>query len=77
MVTINRLIEITSEFENKTIFKKHLLNAPTGVRGRNSSNTLIKQVLVWDYEVTLREGLKKTYSWISDQITNELKILKS
>jgi len=68
MVTINRLIEITSEFENKTVSKKYLLDAPTGVRGRNSSNTLIREVLGWDYEVSLREGLKKTYSWISGQI---------
>lgn len=68
MVTINRLIEITSEFENKTVSKKYLLDAPTGVRGRNSSNTLIREVLGWDYEVSLREGLKKTYSWILDQM---------
>ncbi len=69
MVTINKLIEITAEFEGKSIRKRHLLNAPTGVRGRNSSNILIKQVLGWDYEVTLKEGLKKTYFWISDQMT--------
>jgi GDP-D-mannose 3', 5'-epimerase len=68
MVTINELIQIISEFEGKSISKKYLLDAPTGVRGRNSSNTLIRQVLNWDYEVSLREGLKKTYIWISDQI---------
>jgi nucleoside-diphosphate-sugar epimerase len=69
MVTINKLIEIAAEFEGKTIYKRHLLNAPTGVRGRNSSNVLIKQVLGWDYEVTLKEGLMKTYFWILDQMT--------
>lgn len=70
MVTINELIRIISEFENKIVSKRHLLDAPTGVRGRNSSNTLIRQVLGWDYEVSLREGLRKTYFWISSQINS-------
>jgi hypothetical protein len=39
-----------------------------GVRGRNSSNDLIREVLNWDYQISLRVGLLETYNWISSQI---------
>ena len=68
MVTINKLIEIVSEVSGKTVSRKHKLDAPTGVRGRNSSNDLIREVLGWDYEISLKLGLKKTYSWVEAQI---------
>lgn len=68
MVTINELIEIVSYLSGKTVTRKHKLDAPTGVRGRNSSNDLIRQVLDWDYQITLHQGLASTYSWISAQI---------
>jgi GDP-D-mannose 3',5'-epimerase len=68
MVTINQLIEIVSEVSRKVVARKHKLDAPTGVRGRNSSNDLIRRVLDWDYEVSLKEGLGKTYVWIEEQI---------
>ena len=44
---------------------------PLGVRGRNSDNTLIQEVLGWQPSIGLREGLKKTYDWIHDQMTSE------
>lgn len=68
MVTINQLIEIVAAVSGKTVNRKHMLDAPTGVRGRNSSNDLIRRVLGWDYQVTLGEGLDKTYAWISQQV---------
>ena len=68
MVTINKLIEIVSEVSGKNVSRKHKLDAPTGVRGRNSSNDLIREVLGWDYEISLKLGVKKTYSWIEAQI---------
>jgi nucleoside-diphosphate-sugar epimerase len=71
MVTINQLIEIVSSISNKSVTRKHLLDAPTGVRGRNSSNALIREKLGWDYQMTLKEGLMKTYSWINLQINLE------
>ena len=67
MVTINQLIEIVSGVSGKAITSKHKLDAPTGVRGRNSSNELIRRVLGWDYEMSLKQGLEKTYAWINDQ----------
>ncbi len=67
MVTINQLIEIVSEISGKSVLRKHKLDAPTGVRGRNSSNDLIRSVLNWDYQLSLKQGLEKTYAWINDQ----------
>lgn len=67
MVTINDLVDITAKVAGKSISKKHI-DGPLGVRGRNSDNALIREVLGWDYKQTLEEGIEKTYRWISDQI---------
>jgi nucleoside-diphosphate-sugar epimerase len=67
MVTINQLIEIVARLSGKSVLRNHKLDAPTGVRGRNSSNVLIRRVLGWDYQITLQEGLTKTYKWIESQ----------
>lgn len=68
MVTINQLIETVSVIAGKRVAKKYNLEAPTGVRGRNSSNELIRRELGWDYRMTLKQGLEKTYNWINEQI---------
>ena len=68
MVTINELIDLVSEISSKSVIKTHKLDAPTGVRGRNSDNRLIRSVLGWDFEISLREGLKDTYFWIEEQL---------
>jgi nucleoside-diphosphate-sugar epimerase len=68
MVTINRLIEIVSDIAQKLTTRNYILDAPTGVRGRNSSNELIRSVLGWDYQTSLKSGLESTYSWINSQI---------
>ena len=67
LVTINELVEITSRIAGKVIEKKHI-PGPTGVRGRNSENTLIRQMLDWDYQQDLEQGIDKTYKWIQDQV---------
>lgn len=71
MVTINQMIDIIASFEKKSVTRKHDLSAPTGVRGRNSSNELIRKVLNWDYDKTLNDGLLLTYSWILEQVSNQ------
>ena len=71
MVTINELVDIAAKVANKKIEKNHI-DGPLGVRGRNSNNDLIREKLGWDYEQTLEEGIKKTYGWISYQISKEL-----
>ena len=50
--------------------KVYKLDAPTGVRGRNSNNDVIRKMLGWDYSQTLEEGIRKTYEWIEEQIKN-------
>ena len=72
MVTINQLVDITAKVAGKLISKKHVLG-PLGVRGRNSDNALIREVLGWDYKQTLEVGIDKTYKWISDQLQERIR----
>lgn len=67
MVTINQLVELAASIEGKLVTKEYKLDAPTGVRGRNSDNRLIRKVLEWDYEVKLADGISETYNWIKAQ----------
>ena len=68
MVSINELVDIAGKVSGKVAKKVYKLNAPTGVRGRNSNNDLIRKKLGWDYSQTLEEGIEKTYKWISAQV---------
>ena len=70
MVTINQLVETAGKVSGKVVKKLYKLDAPTGVRGRNSNNDLIREKLGWDYSQTLEEGIRKTYEWICGQIEN-------
>lgn len=63
MVTINQLAEYVMEIAGKKLSLKHI-DGPLGVRGRNSDNTLIKKKLGWAPSRPLKEGIKKTYTWI-------------
>ena len=73
MVTINQLADIAAKVAGKTIVKKHI-DGPLGVRGRNSNNDLIREKLGWDYEMTLEEGIAKTYAWISEKVEDQERI---
>jgi GDP-D-mannose 3',5'-epimerase len=68
MVTINQLVDTAAKVAGKTVEKQHKLDAPLGVRGRNSNNDLIREKLGWDYSQTLEEGIRKTYYWIESQM---------
>ena len=68
MVTINQLVETAAKVAGKVVTRMHKLDAPLGVRGRNSNNDIIRKELGWDYSQTLEEGIRKTYEWISEQI---------
>jgi nucleoside-diphosphate-sugar epimerase len=68
MVTIIDLVDTVASISGKSVSRKHKLDAPTGVRGRNSSNMLIRKILGWDYEMTLEMGLERTYAWINQQV---------
>lgn len=67
MVSINDLVSLTSNIAGKSINVIHT-PGPTGVRGRNSNNDLIREKLNWDYKMKLSQGLDITYNWISKQI---------
>jgi nucleoside-diphosphate-sugar epimerase len=68
LVAINQLVDIVEEIAGVELERSYRLDAPQGVRGRNSDNTLIRQQHGWEPEISLRDGLSKTYSWISQQI---------
>ncbi len=67
MVTINELADIIATIAGVEISKKHI-EGPQGVRGRNSDNTKLKEVLKWEPEISLEEGLRRTYNWIEAQV---------
>jgi GDP-D-mannose 3', 5'-epimerase len=68
VVTINQLVDIAEEFAGITLTRHYNLNAPKGVNGRNSDNTLIQRYLGWQPSTALRDGLRKTYDWIAEQM---------
>jgi GDP-D-mannose 3', 5'-epimerase len=69
VVTINGLVDTIAQIAGKTIRKQHDRTKPQGVRGRNSDNTLIRDVLGWAPSIPLEEGLRHTYRWIEQQVT--------
>jgi GDP-D-mannose 3',5'-epimerase len=67
MVTIDQLVDLVAEIAGKRILKRHV-PGPTGVRGRNSDNRLIRETLGWAPSASLRSGLERTYAWIASQV---------
>ena len=71
MITINELSDMVARAAGKSIRRRHNLKAPQGVRGRNSDNTRLRQVLGWEPQITLEEGLARTYEWIEEQLRHQ------
>lgn len=71
LVTINQLVSIIENIAGITLKRTYNINAPKGVRGRSSDNTLIKKYLNWEPEIPLKKGVEKTYKWIEKQITKK------
>ena len=71
MITINQLADIVANIAGLPIAKKHV-EGPQGVRGRNSDNDRLREVLGWEPEITLEAGLEKTYRWIEQQVKESL-----
>ena len=69
LVTINQLIDIVEDIAGRKVKRRYNLDAPKGVRGRCSENTLIKQRLGWAPSIRLRDGMERTYRWIHAQMT--------
>ena len=68
MVSINQLVDLAEEIAGIRLKRSYKLDAPKGVNGRSSDNTLIKSIFDWEPSVKLRDGLERTYAWIYDQI---------
>lgn len=71
MVSINQLVDIVEDIAGIKLKRTYDLNAPKGVNGRNSDNTLIKQLLRWEPSISLRDGLEKTYAWIHGEVVSQ------
>lgn len=74
MISVNELVDIVCEIAGKQLTKRHDLTKPQGVRGRNSDNTRLREVLGWEPATAIREGLVPTYAWISEQVVSSAPI---
>jgi GDP-D-mannose 3', 5'-epimerase len=68
MVTINDLVGIVEEIAGIKVSRRYDVDAPKGVRGRNSDNTMIRERLGWEPSTSLYAGLERTYGWVYDQV---------
>ncbi len=71
MISINGLADVIAEIAGVSIVKKHV-DGPMGVRGRNSDNSLLREVLDWEPAISLEEGLARTYQWIESEVASRL-----
>lgn len=70
MVTINELVDIVAAAAEIDVVKKHV-DGPQGVRGRNSDNSRLREVLQWEPRISLEDGLARTYRWIEAELRNK------
>lgn len=68
LISVNDLFLMIARASNKVLVMKHDTSKPQGVRGRNSDNTKLREVLGWEPKTTLEEGIEKTYKWIEAQV---------
>jgi GDP-D-mannose 3',5'-epimerase len=73
LVTINQLVDMVEDIAGIKLKRSYDLNAPKGVNGRNSDNTLILEKLGWEPSIRLRDGMEKTYRWIEHEIATGAK----
>ena len=68
MVSVDELVDMICKLADKQLSKRHELDRPQGVRGRNSDNSRLRRVLGWEPTTPLREGLAVTYHWIEEEL---------
>jgi nucleoside-diphosphate-sugar epimerase len=71
MVSINELADMIADIAGHPVTKNHI-DGPQGVRGRNSDNTKLREVLGWEPAISLEDGLRGTYAWIEKEVEREL-----
>jgi len=72
LISVNDMVDMVARLAGIKIVKRHI-QGPQGVRGRNSDNTRLRQVLKWEPKVSLEKGLEDTYAWIEKQVRAKLK----
>ena len=77
MVTVNELVDIITGIAGKTLSRQHDLSKPQGVRGRNSDNTKLREVLGLEPSIDLRTGLVETYQWIEGELRDAGRMTES
>jgi nucleoside-diphosphate-sugar epimerase len=70
LVSINQLVDLVEEIAGAQLRRRYDPTKPKGVRGRNSDNALIREILHWEPAISLRDGLHETYAWIWDELSN-------
>jgi GDP-D-mannose 3', 5'-epimerase len=68
LVCVDELVDIVCDIAGKSLTKRHDVSRPQGVRGRNSDNSRLRQVLGWEPQISLRQGLVPTYRWIASRV---------
>src|SRR5919107_325809 len=68
LISVNELVDMVAAAAGKHVRRRHNLAAPQGVRGRNSDNTRLREVLGWEPQISLEDGLARTYRWIYEQL---------
>jgi nucleoside-diphosphate-sugar epimerase len=77
MISINELVDMVAKIAGKRIGKQYDLTKPQGVRGRNSDNTRLREVLHWEPTISLEDGLERTYHWIAGELEKTAKPLEA
>jgi len=67
LITIDDLADLIGSIAGISLRKLHI-PGPQGVRGRNSDNTRLRAMLNWEPQISLEEGLRRTYAWIEEQV---------
>jgi GDP-D-mannose 3',5'-epimerase len=70
MVTVNQLVSIVESVAGVTLERRYRPDMPQGVRGRNADLTLARDVLGWEPQVTLEDGIARTYAWVAQQVAS-------
>jgi GDP-D-mannose 3',5'-epimerase len=74
LVTINELVDLVARIAGRRIKKRHNLSGPQGVRGRNSDNARLREVLGWEPSIQLKRGVAVTFDWIAAQVLSKIPV---
>ena len=77
LISINDLVDLIAGIAGKRLVKEHDTTKPQGVRGRNSDNRLLRQVLGWEPRISLEQGLAVTYAWIAQELDDAGRLNKN